>query len=220
MADRHTSTEQVELIQDPDERARREAENGIRQVELALEIIRTFVRDKERPFRLRQGILMQLHAVALEGIHLLAGTFRNGPATIHGSNHEPPPAWRVADEVTDLCEYVNEHWASKSPLHLSAYLLWRLNWVHPYADGNGRTARAVSYVVLSIKLNSILPGTKTIPDQISEDKRPYYKALEAADASWKQKGAVDVSELEAMLGRMLAAQLLQATKEAEQATIS
>src|SRR5262249_5166862 len=93
MAERHTSTEQVELVQDPDERARREAENGIRQTELALEIIRAFIHDRERPFRLRQGILMQLHAKALEGIHLLAGTFRNGPAKIHGSNHEPPPAW-------------------------------------------------------------------------------------------------------------------------------
>ena len=112
---------------------------------------------------------------------------------------------------------VNQHWDAKSPLHLSAYVLWRLNWVHPYADGNGRMARAASYVVLSIKLNSILPGTKTIPDQISEDKSPYYKALEAADISWKQNAAVDVSGLEAMLGRMLAVQLLQATREAEQA---
>jgi hypothetical protein len=72
--DRFTSVEQVELITDPDAKARREAENGLRQTELALEIIRNFVKDKERPFRLRQGLLMQLHAVVLEGIHLLAGT--------------------------------------------------------------------------------------------------------------------------------------------------
>jgi Fic family protein len=154
MTDRYTSTQEVELVTDPDERARREAENGIKQTDLALEIIRTFVRDKERPFRLRQGILMQLNATALEGIHLLTGTFRNGPAKIHGSNHKPPPAFRVADEVTDMCEYVNANWSTKSALHLAAYVLWRLNWIHPYADGNGRTARATSYVVLSIKLNA------------------------------------------------------------------
>jgi Fic family protein len=217
VAERHTSTEQVELVADPDERARREAENGIRQAELALEIIRSFVHDKERPFRLRQGILMQLHAKALEGIHLLAGTFRNGPAKIQGSSHDPTPAFRVADDVADLCDYVNGNWSEKSALHLCAYVLWRLNWIHPYADGNGRTARAVSYVVLSVKLNSILPGTLTIPDQIAQDKTPYYDALEAADAAWKQTGVVDVSALEAMLGAMLAKQLLQAVKEAEQA---
>jgi Fic family protein len=94
-------------------------------------------------------------------------------------------------------------------------VLWRINWIHPFADGNGRTARAVSYILLSIKLDSLLPGTKTIPDQIAADKKPYYAALETADAAWKQRRQVDVSELEQMLSGMLAGQLLQAAKEAE-----
>src|SRR5947207_155069 len=98
MAERHTSTEQVELITDSAEKARREAANGLEQTKLALEIIRSFVKDQERPFRMRQGLMLQLNAVALKDIHLLAGTYRNGPATIHGSGHEPPPAFRVADE--------------------------------------------------------------------------------------------------------------------------
>jgi Fic family protein len=214
MGDRFTSTAQVELITDPAEKARREAENGVRQTELALEVIRAFVKEKEQPFRLRQGLLMQLHAVALEGVHTFAGTFRNGPATIQGSNHDPVPAFLVADEVADMCEYVNRRWEEKSPIHLAAYLLWKLNWIHPFADGNGRTARAISYVVLSIRANSLYPGSNTIPDQISSDKKPYYDALEAADAVWKASGQVDVSELEKMLNQMLAAQLLQGLKEA------
>jgi Fic family protein len=216
MAERHTSTEQVELITDEVERARREAANGLEQAKLALEIIRSFVKDAERPFRLRQGLLLQLNAAALEGIHLLAGTYRNGPATIHGSNHEPPPAFRVADEAAEMCDYVNENWDKQNALHLSAYVLWKLNWIHPFADGNVRTARAASYVVLSIKLNSLLPGTTTIPDQISADKRPYYDALEAADVAWKSSGKVDVSAVEKMLDAMLAKQLLQASHEASQ----
>jgi Fic family protein len=213
--ERHTSTEQVDLISDPEEKARREAENGIRQTELALEMIRAFVKEKEQPFRLRQGFLMQLHSVALEGIHMFAGTYRNGVATIHGSKHDPVPAFRVADEVADMCEYVNQHWADKSAIHLAAYILWRLNWIHPFADGNGRTARAISYVVLSIRANSLYPGTNSIPDQISTDKNPYYDALELADEAWKATGQVDVSALEKMLSQMLATQLLQGLKEAE-----
>ncbi|HEV7409436.1 MAG TPA: Fic family protein [Bradyrhizobium sp.] len=213
--ERHTSTEQVDLISDPEEKARREAENGIRQTELALEMIRAFVKEKEQPFRLRQGFLMQLHSVALEGIHMFAGTYRNGVATIHGSKHDPVPAFRVADEVADMCEYVNQYWADKSAIHLAAYILWRLNWIHPFADGNGRTARAISYVVLSIRANSLYPGTNSIPDQISTDKNPYYDALELADEAWKATGQVDVSALEKMLSQMLATQLLQGLKEAE-----
>ena len=92
MTGRYTSTQQVGLVTDPDELARREAENGIRQTSFALEIIRSFIKDKERPFKLRQGLLLQLNAEALRDIHLLAGTYRNGPATIHGSSHDPPPA--------------------------------------------------------------------------------------------------------------------------------
>lgn len=48
-----------------------------------------------------------------------------------------------------------ENW-SKPADHLGAYVLWKLNWIHPFADGNGRTARAVAYVVMSIKLDSLL----------------------------------------------------------------
>jgi Fic family protein len=114
-----------------------------------------------------------------------------------------------------MCDYVNQHWVDKSAIHLAAYILWKLNWIHPFADGNGRTARAVSYVVLSIRANSLYPGTNSIPDQISTDKKPYYEALELADAAWKATSQVDVSALEKMLSQMLATQLLQGLKEAE-----
>jgi hypothetical protein len=69
-------------------------------------------------------------------------------------------------------------------------------------------------VVLSAKLDSLLPGTPTIPEQIAGDKQPYYQGLEEADGAWAATGQVDVSSLENMLNRMLAAQLLSATKEA------
>jgi Fic family protein len=100
-----------------------------------------------------------------------------------------------------------------SAVRLCAYVLWKLNWIHPFSDGNGRTARAVAYVVMSIKLDSLLPGSPTIPEQIAGDKKPYYSALEAADRALED-GKVDVSELEAMLDGMLATQLLSAAREA------
>lgn len=132
--------------------------------------------------------------------------------TIGGSGHQPPEAALVSEEIEHLCDYVNDNW-SLSAVHLAAYVLWKLNWIHPFADGNGRTARAVSYVVFSVKLDSLLPGSPTIPEQIAGDKKPYYKALEAADKSLAD-GNVDVSELEKMLDAMMARQLLSAAKEA------
>jgi Fic family protein len=81
---------------------------------------------------------------------MLPGTFRNTSVKIGGSGHEPVEAFMVSEETEHLCEYVNRNWSTKSALHLAAYVLWRLNWIHPFANGNGRTARTVSCVVLSI----------------------------------------------------------------------
>lgn len=213
--DRHSVAELPELIQDPDEKARQETENGLRQFNLAVNIIREHVQDPERPFRMRPRYVLQLNAEALKGIHPMAGTYRNGPVKIGASKHTPPDAFLVAEEVEALCDYVNCNWQERDGLHLSAYVLWRLNWIHPFADGNGRTARAMSYIVLCTKLDGLLPGAPTIPEQIADDKKPYYEALEKADEAWAKSGAVDVSAMENLLRGMLAKQLVSVFPEVE-----
>lgn len=80
--DRHSHAEDALLLTDKDEIARREAENGIHQYALAVEMIRNFVKDDNRPFKLRAGLIMQLHKAALEGVHRFAGTCRNTPVEI------------------------------------------------------------------------------------------------------------------------------------------
>jgi Fic family protein len=125
---------------------------------------------------------------------------------ISQSRHQPPGAHQVPELVEELCDYVNENW-HRAAVHLAAYVMWRLNWIHPFADGNGRTSRAFPYFVLCVRSGSWLPGTNTIPEQISKGKAPYYKALEAADEAWR-KGALDLQFMESLLGEMLATQLV------------
>jgi hypothetical protein len=60
-----------------------------------------------------------------------------------------------------------------------------------------------------------LPGTNTIPEQISRDRSAYYKALEAADESLV-RNKIDLSKMEEMLEGMLAEQLLTIHKNAKQ----
>lgn len=91
--------------------------------------------------------------------------------------------------------------------------MWRLNWIHPFADGNGRTSRILSYVVLSIRAQSVFPGTPTIPEQIVENRDPYFEALDAADAA-RTEGRVDVGRMEELLSSMLAKQLTSADERA------
>jgi len=124
----------------------------------------------------------------------------------------------VAEHVEEMCDYVNDNWTNSSAVHLSAFVMWRLNWIHPFTDGNGRTSRATSYVVLCAREGVLLPGTNTIPEQIKNNHRaPYYKAIEAADAIYEQRkcfadGIVD--EMENLIGSLLAEQLAQVHKRA------
>jgi len=112
----------------------------------------------------------------LEGISSFAGVFRPGGIEIKGSKHTPPGAHLVPELLEQMCDHINENWAKLSPLQLAAYALWRMNWIHPFVAGNGRTSRVVSYLVLCVRLGYVLPGTTTIPEQISKNKDPYYQA--------------------------------------------
>jgi Fic family protein len=192
------------LVLDPDEKAALEARNGLLQFDEVLSLIDQA--KEEGKFTLRPSVIQRLHRIAIQDIYTCAGNYRLAPVSIEGTSHHPPPPADVAEAVEQMCDYVNNN-GEKSPLHLSAYLMWRINWIHPFAGGNGRTSRAVSYLILGTRLGYRIPGTLTIPDQIVANRQPYYKALDCADAAWAG-GALDVSVMEGLLSDMLAAQLL------------
>ncbi len=162
--------------------------------------------DPDRPFKLRPSHILSLHRAALDGISSTAGVWRPAGIEIGGSEHTPPQAFEVPERIEELCDYVNEKWTEKKPLHLAAYVMWRLNWIHPFTDGNGRTSRAVSYLVLCVRLKALLPGKLTIPQQIEQDRTPYYKALEESDVAWAA-GRIELTAMKQLLGSMLAKQL-------------
>lgn len=193
-----------ELITDPQEKAAAEARNGFRQYDAAIGTIQESL--ERGAFKLRPSLILGLQREALAGISSYAGNYRPGGVAIEGSKHEPVGAHLVPALVEDMCDYVNDNWDGSTPLHLAAYLMWRLNWIHPFADGNGRTSRIISYVVLSIRAGAVLPGTPTIPDQIVDNRNPYFEALDAADAAYRD-GKIDVSKMEELLGSLLANQL-------------
>lgn len=194
-------------------RAPREAENSYRQVLRLEEMIRDAI-EGER-FNLKVSSLMELNKLAVHGLVESPGRYRLGDIEIEHSRHQPPHPDDVPRHVDDLCEYVNDHW-DLEPLHLAAYTMWMLCWIHPFQDGNGRTARAASYLVLCARLGRSLPGERTIPVQLVDDKNPYYTALEAADDAYA-KGEIDVQRLQDLLDELLVNQVRDAaTSKLEQ----
>ena len=104
---------------------------------------------------------------------------------------------------------IHENWTIVDhPTQLAAYALWRLNWIHPFVEGNGRTARAACYYLICMKQGKLLPGRKTVPERIRENRRPYYDALGAADRAWDE-GKLDVSAMTKYLEELLIGQLTE-----------
>jgi Fic family protein len=196
--------------------ARLEIENGVKQLDLALDIIDRFL-EPEWPFALRPTHIQELQRIAVSGIDPRPGEWRSGPVRISKSRHVPGPPHLVPFQVAEMCDYVNDNWHDKTAFHLAAYVMWRLNWIHPFADGNGRTSRIVSYIVLCTRVRTRLPGSPTIPEQIQADRRQYFRALEAADEAMLQ-GVLNVSEMETVIRSMLARQLLSVIEQADGGT--
>src|ERR1039457_7717664 len=110
--DRHSRALDAALVTDPDERAKAEARNGLRQFDAVIEMVDSFS-EPDRPFKLRPSHLLHLHRIALDGISSFAGNWRPAGIEIGRSKHEPPPAFLVPELVEDLCDYVNEKWTEK-----------------------------------------------------------------------------------------------------------
>ena len=208
---RHSKALDAELIKDPIKNAEAEARNGLRQYDYGIQIVQQAI--ERHSFKLRISLILGLQREALAEISAYAGNFRPAGVEIVGSKHKPVEAFQVPELVEELCDYVNENWEKTTAIHLASYIMWRLNWIHPFADGNGRTSRILSYLVLCIKTGSVLPGTPTIPEQIVENRNPYFDALDAADEAFLA-GKIDVSSMENLISGMLATQLTNAYQKA------
>lgn len=101
---------------------------------------------------------------------------------------------------------VQENWYVWEPTELAAYGLWRLNWIHPFVEGNGRTARAVCYYLLCVRTGTLLPGKKILPELIRENRDGYEKALKFADEAWDE-GDLDFTAVEEYLAPLVNEQL-------------
>jgi Fic family protein len=190
--------------QDPVLYARVQEKNLIRQYDLLTNCIEIGL--IQGPTALDKYVLWALNHVAVANISQFGGRFRQEP--IYVGNHVPPHFKDVPDLMDRFISFIHENWFL-SPTTLAAYALWRLNWIHPFIEGNGRTARATCYYLLCAKSGGLLPGRKIVPERIRENRDPYYAALRAADQAWNA-GNLDVSALDQYLADLLQAQLSDA----------
>lgn len=167
----------------------------------------------EKPF-LSQVVIKALNFQAITCLHTNAGEYR--PCEVKVGEYKPPQHFRVQALMDDFVNMVNRNWDSTDPVSLAAYVLWRLNWIHPFINGNGRTARVTCYYVLCLAVGGWLPGTIILPELIRQNRAEYVVALQAVDASYNA-GALDLAPLHTLLQRLIQEQLASAQPPADAA---
>ncbi|MFY9656648.1 MAG: Fic family protein [Methylocystis sp.] len=177
-------------------------QNLNRQYELLINCIEIGL--KKGPTAFDKYMLWALNHVAVANISQFGGRFRNEP--IYVGDHKPPHFNEVNDWMDRFISTVQENWYVWSETELAAYGLWRLNWIHPFIEGNGRTARAVCYYLLCARSGKLLPGRKIVPERIRENREGYEEALKHADRAW-DAGHLDFTKMEDYLAGLLSAQL-------------
>ncbi len=133
-----------------------------------------FIKNYKGPFS--NGFLSKVqYEVTKNTSCRIQGKFRDGEVRIAGSSHIPPTFSEVPKLLNSLMEEIRSKRKSNHPVELAAYVHNRLVNIHPFADGNGRTAR--------LMMNWILIRSK-FPPVIVEftDREQYYNELEKGDA--------------------------------------
>jgi Fic family protein len=176
-------------------------ENGDRQYDFLRSIVEAAIA-LNRTVSLE--IIKALNNQAISCLHVSAGEFR--PCNVTVGNHQPCQFWQVQAQMESFVDEVNRAWDGADPVVLAAFALWKLNFIHPFINGNGRTARAVAYFILCVKSGGWLPGQPILPELLTMRRPDYVKALQAADASLST-GALDFSELHKLLSALISQQI-------------
>jgi len=135
---------------------------------------------EKRP-AINENLIIKIHDLLLENIDVRKG-YRTQEIRVFKSKFEASPAKYVAIDMKLLFDFINTN-KELHPLVLAGIIHHKMEKIHPFADGNGRTGRMLMNYIL-IKNN--------YPPLIVPKKRraDYLKALSTADkANLKNKEA-------------------------------
>ena len=134
--------------------------------------------------------LLKAHRLMMDGLVKENGRFRSGGVGVFEGErliHAAPPANYVPGLIAELFE-----WYRQSKLHIlikSCVFHYEFEFIHPFADGNGRMGRMWHTLMLS-KWNEMFAWLP-VEELIRERQQEYYDALAAADSEADCTGFVE-----------------------------
>lgn len=151
-------------------------------------------------------VIFSLNYHAISCLHGHSGVLR--PCEVKVGDYIPPPHFVVPAMMNMFVDEVNRAWETTDEVVLAAFVLWKLNHIHPFVNGNGRTARVACYFVLCCKVGRWLGGDVLLPELIRQNRDEYVAALKVVDASLPN---LDLAPLHTFLTRLLGEQMATET---------
>lgn len=111
----------------------------------------------------------------------------SGPLGREKIHYQAPPARIVDQEMSRLLDWFNGEHNLDPVLKASLTHLWFVT-IHPFEDGNGRIARALTDMILT-RADGIKQRFYSMSSQIRKERKEYYHILEKT-----QKGSLNVTE--------------------------
>ena len=120
--------------------------------------------------------LLKAHGLMMGGILSSAGRFRTVQVVV--GEHVPPTPMMVSQLMGELFEWLEK--SDEHPLIKSCVFHYEFEFIHPFADGNGRMGRLWQSVILYHwkKVFNSVPTESIIRD----NQEAYYKAIENSTA--------------------------------------
>lgn len=141
--------------------------------------------------KVSSGLIKSLNHHAIACLHVNAGDYR--PCDLSVGDYEPPQHFLIPELMNEFVNEMNRYWDDSDALELGAYALWRLNQIHPFINGNGRTARALSYYSICVKMGRLLPGDCILPQLIRDQRDECIQLLRRTDQEF-ESGFVALQE--------------------------
>ncbi len=141
----------------------------------ALEMVYELIIPDSQP-TLSEHLIRTIHQLVVKKTdEEFAGRYRTSNVFIGGADHIPPDALQVPTKMRSLMSWFTKRQIALHPIELAALLHYKLVNIHPFFDGNGRTARLVMNIIL---MRNGYPLTVILKN----DRQKYYRALRAADS--------------------------------------
>lgn len=121
------------------------------------------------------GFLEKINGIITKNTGVVyGGRIRFFDVKIFGSSHVPPPYTEIRRHMLNFFKWYSANRRKLHPFELAALIHAKLAWIHPFEDGNGRTARTVMNFILMKKGFPMF----FIP---FEKREEYYQSLDVAD---------------------------------------